>query len=78
MIQKKDNRDFVMEAGLSLMEVYFREKVFFELAMDEALIPKATDNFSRMTNVRVRKLIHELEALIQQYKQEPPTQTGGR
>ncbi len=71
---KTEDREFVREAGLALLETYFREKVFFELALDGALVPKATGPFADAANARVRQLMRDLEELLRQYKQQPPTQ----
>lgn len=71
---KTEDREFVKEAGLALLETYFREKVFFELALDGALVPKATGPFADAANARVRQLMRDLEELLRQYKQQPPTQ----
>ena len=71
---KTEDREFVREAGLALLETYFREKVFFELALDGALVSKATGPFADAANARVRQLMRDLEELLRQYKQQPPTQ----
>lgn len=75
MKTKTKDREFVKEAGLAMLETYFREKVFFELAMDGALVPKATGPFADAANARVRQLMRDLEQLLRQYKRQPPTQT---
>lgn len=71
-------KEFILNAALGLLEIYFQEKIFFELALDNALIPKATGPFIDAANTRVKKTIRELEDLLRQYKQHPPTQNGGK
>lgn len=71
-VEKKD-KEFVRDAGLAMLESYFREKVFLELAMDGALVPKATAPFADAANARVRQLMRDLEELVNQYKRQPPT-----
>ena len=76
--KNNDPREFILDTGMQCLEIYFREKVFYELALDGALIPKATGPFANAANARARKLMRDLEDLLRQYKQQPPTQTGGR
>ena len=69
---EKKNKEHVKEAALLLLQVYFYEWAFFELAMVGALKPRPTDSFIDKYNTLVRKLVRDLEELVNQYRQQPP------
>ncbi|MEM7495773.1 MAG: hypothetical protein AAF471_06545 [Myxococcota bacterium] len=75
---EKKNKEHVKEAGLGLLAVYYCESTLANLALYGALKKtEATGLIIDEHNARVRKLMRELEEIVNQYKRQPPTQTSG-
>lgn len=79
---EKKSKEFMKETGLKMLQAYYYEKAFIDLALQDALVPRATESFVQEANARIRKLMRELERIVTQYKRQPPSgpsdSNGGR